>query len=221
MQDTRQKLELLSTPHRHKALKQRYSRFIRRLRLILPMMALALGVVVLTWKLMEDRQTEAIATGLPLPAMGRNELINPRFESRDEKGQPFTITAARALQDSTRTDLVVLQEPHGEMILGEGDILRIQADKGAFSQDAQRLVLNENVELSTDLHYVLNSASLHVDLAQGHAWSDDAVAGHGPAGTLHAAGMRAQSAQEHLIFVGPARLVLTDTGGGLDFAKGL
>ncbi|MCK6418584.1 MAG: LPS export ABC transporter periplasmic protein LptC [Alphaproteobacteria bacterium] len=220
MQDQPQKLQLLSTPHRHKALNLRYSRLIRRLRLLLPLGALAIGVVVLSWQLIEDRQIEAISADIPLPALGRNELISPRFESRDEKGQPFTITASRALQDSGRTDLVLLQHPQGEIILQAGDVLRIRSDKGAFSQNTQRLVLNDHVVLSTDQNYTLNSASFHVDMAEGVAWSDDKVNGQGPAGTIDAAGLKAWSAQEHLIFKGPARLVLTNIGDG-EGLKGL
>ena len=77
-----------------------YSRTVRWLRLALPLIALGLTAVVFTWNsntqvaMIADKNDKKIPT-----TVGKNELLNPRFEGADQKGQPYTLTATRAVQE--------------------------------------------------------------------------------------------------------------------------
>lgn len=193
----------------------KYTKFIRWMRLILPMIAMIMVAVVFTWSNMRDDNIVPVQeeTGAP-KTIGKNELLNPRFESTDEKKQPYTITAQRAIQGKANEDLIILEQPLADMLLKNGNWVAIQADKGAFRQDNQRLFLNGTVRLFHDQGYQLETAQLYVDLEKNTAWSDVDVHGQGPAGTLDAKGLKADANSGHLVFEGPATLVLSQQATG-------
>lgn len=186
-----------------------YSAFIRRARLILPVVALIIAAVVFAWGNMGDDSILPSSDPAKVPkSLGKNELLNPRFESTDEKKQPYTITAKRAFQEKSDENLVLLDEPLADILLNSGNWVALEAQKGWFEQDEQKLLLTGEVRLFHDEGYQIETPQLHIDLEKNTAWSDDEVYGQGPAGTLNAQGLRANSTDENLFFTGPAKLVL-------------
>ncbi len=196
----------------------RYSKFVRRMRLILPLIALGIVAIIFTWGNMSEESFVSTKDPANAPkSIGKNELLNPRFESIDEKGQPFTITAKRALQGKENDNLVILEEPVGDMMLEGGSWIAIESDQGAFRQDNQRLLMRGNVRLFHDQGYQMSMEQLNIDMKGNTAWSETPVYGQGPEGTLSAQGLNADSNKEILIFTGPATLVLNmgDKNSGL------
>lgn len=190
----------------------RYSKFIRWMRLVLPMIALALAAIVFTWSSFKsDDFTPPPAQNMAenQRVIGKNELINPRFESKDTKDQPFTITAARAVQDKDNQDLVALEKPMADMLLSGGNWVAIEAREGTYLQNSQQLALHGAVKLFHDAGYHMELKALQVDLATRTASSQTDVYAQGPAGTLEAKGLQADAQAGTLVFTGPARLVLT------------
>ena len=190
-----------------------YSTFIRSMRIILPLTALSIIAVVISWNLLQDDDIAPVKTEASMTqTIGKNELLNPTFESMDDKNQPYTITAKRALQD-TNDELVLLDQPMADIVLNSGNWLAIKSRQGAFRQESQRLLLKENVTLFHDDGYTVKTEELNVDLKAGTAQTDIPIRGHGPAGTLEANGMKANSKDGTLVFTGPATVVLYDAKG--------
>lgn len=187
----------------------RYSRFIRRMKLILPLVALIITGVVFAWGSMDEDNIIPSALEASIPkTVGQNELLNPRFESTDDKKQPYTITAGRAIQGENNDNLIILEEPVADLLLNSGSWVAVKADQGAFRQDSQNLLLRGNVRLYHDRGYQLETAQMQINLEDNSAFSEDDVHGKGPAGTLEAKGLQANSGEGHIIFNGPAKLVL-------------
>lgn len=191
----------------------KHSAFIRRMRLILPLIAAIIMAVVFAWGNMSDDNIIPAESPQAPKTIGKNELLNPRFESVDEKAQPYTITATRALQGSDNEDMVMLEEPLADMLLTSGNWIAVKAQQGTFLQKTQKLVLEGDVEMFHDQGYQMEMAELHVDLGSNIAWSETDIYGQGPAGTLNAKGLKADNTQGNLIFTGPAKLILHKTGG--------
>jgi lipopolysaccharide export system protein LptC len=196
---------------------QTYTRFVRSMRLILPLAALGMLVLVMAWPRMEEtaKVKPAPPGTVTPPDVGRNELINPRFESQDEQSQPFKITATRAIQNAQDPDLVLLQKPMADITLNNGTWLAAEADSGSYRQDAEKLLLEGNVRLFHDKGYEIKTEKLLLDLKTHEAWSDRAVNGQGPAGTLAATGVRVNGDKELLVFTGPVKLVLNRSVKGM------
>lgn len=188
-----------------------YSRRIRKLRIFLPLIAAIAITVTFVWSSI-DSEDIISAENQKIPQLARNELLNPSFESRDEKGQPYKITATHATQDPDNEKLVYLTKPFADIILNEGNRLALKADQGEYTQDQRQLLLHGNVQLSDDEGYELTTKQLHIDLMESRAQTDTAVQVQGPAGLLRAAGLRGSTKENHLVFTGPAKLILTGIG---------
>lgn len=214
--DTTEKIEsngridrLSASDKKTKALNQKYSKFIRWMRLVLPVIAIAMMAVVFTWST-GNETIQPIQENLALPKIGKNELLNPHFESQDDKKQPYTITAKRAIRGETNENLVLLEEPLADILLNSGQWLAIKSQNGAFRQDNKRLLLKGAVEIYHDQGYQMNMDLLNVDMNKNDAWTDVDVKGFGPDGHIESKGMQTTSENNLIIFTGPAKLTLTE-----------
>ena len=186
-----------------------YSRFIRWMRLVLPFVALTLIAIVFAWSNMSDENIVPLQIQEAAPkTIGKNELLNPRFESTDEKKQPYTITAVRAIQGETNEELIILDEPLADILLNSGNWIALKAKQGAYRQDNQRLLLKGDVRLFHDQGYTIETTQLQLDMEKNMLWSEEAIYAQGPAGSLEAVGMNVNTTTGVFVFQGPAKLIL-------------
>ena len=189
-----------------------YSRFIKSMRLALPLLALVLTVVVMAWPEMDDKiVTFKKEHLLPNTNLAENELINPRFNSRDRDLNPYTVTATRAIQNQQEPDLIKLDSPTGNMTLKDGALLDVKANAGSYEQKEEKLFLESDVELTHQSGYVLTTDELRVDLKNGQAFSDKDVQITASEGNIEATGLDGNLETEILIFKGPAKMKLNNT----------
>lgn len=187
-----------------------HTRFVRRMRLAMPLAAFAIIAILFAWPQMGRNIEPASPDSIDgASSGGQNEVLNPRFESRDEDRQPYTITASSALQNSKNPDEVLLETPLADITLNSGKWIAAESRNGLFDQKKRFLSLRGNVRLYHDDGYEIVTQSLNIDLAARTARSDVPVSGQGPAGSVEAqGGLLADSESGTLVLKGPARLVL-------------
>ncbi len=193
-----------------------YTRFVRVMRMALPLAALGIVTILLVRTGVEDNLISPVESDQPKiqdQSISKNELLNPKFESMDKKMQPYKITADRAVQGEKNKDLIMLDRPVGVMTMKDGIQLTVHSDTGAYRQDTERFFLQGEVFMQHAEGYSLSSEEAHIDLKQNFAWSDKDVQGHGPDVLIDAKGVRANGNTGEIIFSGPAKLVLDN---GLD-----
>lgn len=193
----------------------RYSKFVRHMRLMLPIVALVIIAVLFAWPNMKTQNIPSVENEQEKQTSGRKELINPVFESVDSKNQPYKVIAKKAIQGETDDNLIILEEPIGNIKLSSGEVLDIKSKNGAYKQDSQRLFLEGTVELLYDSKYKLETTELDIDMKASQAWSEKDVRATGPMGVLDAKGLEARNEEGILIFAGPAKLVLEESLPGL------
>lgn len=215
--ETRDNLTRLLNLGRRKRVRvnRRYSIVVRGLRLLLPLAALGIVAVVMAWPGMDEQMGPIPKEELIPQTTGRNELINPRFESANADRQPYVITASRAEQTLDNQKLVVMEGPVANITLSPGSILDAEALKGTYDQTDETLVLDGNVKLRHNNGYTLESSYLHVQLKDHIATTPKPVTIFGPDATLEAKGMSGNPNTGVLIFTGPAKLVLNQKIKGL------
>jgi len=205
-------LEALIAPRRKNQTGGGYTRFIRAMRVILLLGAVIMAVIAFTWQDAGQRIKPIPKEEITLqPATVQNELVKPVFNSVDDKNQPFTVLADRAVQDKATPDLITLERPAAELKLQNGDVINAMAQSGLYEQKAQKLSLSGGVELRHSLGYILSSEEMRVDLITRSAFSGRDVTITGEKGRLEAKGLEGSADAQHLVFVGPARLVLSQT----------
>ena len=193
----------------------RYTSLVRLLRFALPLIALAIVALLFSWPYFQAPDAPMSAKDVSGQSIVQNELLKPRFESRDKKNQPYTITAERAIQNVSDKDVILLEQPMADIALENGDWLAIEAATGMYMQEEQQLMLQGGVRIFHDKGYEMKMAELYVDIEGETVATEKPVNGHGPQGTIRAEGMMMSSTTGVLTFTGPARLVLNRNIKGL------
>lgn len=190
-----------------------YSAFVRKLRFILPLIALGMTVIILTW----DEAGRRIAPlkkeeVMPQSQNIQNELLKPVFNSIDEKQQPYTVTADRATQGRENPDIVELARPIATLKQNDGTTLDADAASGLYEQKSQKLNLEGDVHLRHSDGTLLKTEELRVDLATQKAYSGRDVRVENKSGTIDATGLEGDAEGGTLIFTGPAKVTLYSNG---------
>jgi lipopolysaccharide export system protein LptC len=187
---------------------QKNTNFVRFLKLLLPIVAIGLVVVLLVWsdqtKIAPPIDKQTIAPN----DMGQNKLINPKFESKDTKAQPYLITASEAVQNPETPDIVGLINPTGSIDLNDGSVIKVQSKQGSFNQTQEILNLNDTVILNSSEGFEVQLQSVIIDLVKRISSSSDAVTVISQDGTINAVGFEGNADTGQLTFKGPATLLI-------------
>ncbi len=178
---------------------------VRRLRVILPLLAMVLvGALLVNTRpdVSDDAFLEDFANLEAKPEELRS--TNPRFAGVDDKGFPYEITAETALKAPGELNVAELIKPRA-LTNGEKDSTTVSADRGFFQIDSKVLELNNGVILEHKIGgetYELRTDTAVITIADETIHTTGAVEGGGAAGTLRADSMRAVNSEGRLIFEG-------------------
>lgn len=215
VQDNQRLGRLTVDDTRRTTVNRRYTGFVRSLRFILPLIALVMTVVVLTWD-EAGRRVAPLAKeeAVPTPANIQNELLKPVYNSVDDKNQPFTVTADRAVQGRDNPDIVELDKPVAELLQTDGSKIAGDAASGLYEQKSQKLNLEGDVHLKHSNGFTLTTEELRIDMATQKAYSGRDVVVEGPEGSIEATGLEGDTNTGSMIFTGPAKVTI-QSGGSL------
>jgi lipopolysaccharide export system protein LptC len=174
---------------------------------VLPLLALVLLASIAVWP-----EIDAVTSGARLAMKGLSgqvsggKLIDARYNGVDEKGRPYTVTAATATQ--VTPDRIALTLPKGDITLENGTWLMLTSLEGTYIQSLNQLDLVNNVTLYRDDGTVMHTASASLDLKAGAAAGSQPVHVEGPFGVLDAQGFTVMDKGISIDFTGPAHVVL-------------
>jgi len=174
---------------------------------VLPMAAMALLALIALWPELDRATSKArLAMSHISGELEGGKLINARYNGVDEKGRPYTVTAATARQMSP--ERVVLTMPKGDITLENGTWLMLTAKDGIYMQRLNQLDLANDVTLYRDDGTTMHTASASIDLKAGAAAGSESTHVEGPFGTLDAHGFTVMDKGSAIDFPGPAHVVL-------------
>ena len=185
----------------------KYTRRVQKLRKALPFFASILFMLIIFWPEMRTflEKSSLPETNIKKMIQGRNRLSSPRFQSIDEKGRPYYLTAKNAIQKNNHT--ADLEVPYSKMQMEDGAIVEINSDIGFYNDLTKKLDYKDNVKLRSDTGYDLRTSLAHVNLENKQADGDRDVEGEGPTGKIWAQGFHTtQGGVIH--FKGKSRLII-------------
>ncbi len=176
---------------------------------VLPLAAVALLATIALWPELDsaaDRGRVAFRRVVQA-APDALRIVDPRYQGVDEQNRPYTVTASLATQGGNE-DVVVLNEPRADLLLGDSAWVYLESQRGRFDRPTNRLDLAGQVTVHHDdgTQFVTETAA--IDLAAGAASGDAPVAAQGPFGNLTAEGFRLFDRGQVVVFTGRARAVL-------------
>ena len=194
-----------------------YSRMVRLLKILLPLIAGVLVVLAVMWPHLNRVRQQLSGQAIPaseaiLQDNLQVQMENARFIGADGKERPYTITAVRAIQLEGAPNApkrVRLEEPQADITLADGTWLALTATTGFFQTSDNRLDLNGAVNVFHDKGYEIVTTAASVDLDAGTARGREPVHGQGPFGLLKGEdGFEILNGGEVVIVKGRSKLII-------------
>jgi lipopolysaccharide export system protein LptC len=193
--DIQRRRRLLEKWHRH-------SNLIHTLRRLLPAlcvaMLLALGgwalVSTLFWRLGAASQSGNLVI----------RMLKPNFQGRDEKGQPYVLSADSAVRDDVDTALITMELP--VFTLGSGvQQTHVRAKHGVYREDTRILNLTGDVHLDDAEGYHFITEHAVIDTQKNNVDGELHIDGHGPLGRIAASSYAVRDGGAHVYFTGQVK----------------
>ena len=198
------RLRRLSAITRQSAYAPAYSRRVRWLRIVLPIVGVLTVVIVISWPRIRAEFNHPTQTSAE---ERQARMINGRYVGSDSHGRPYTVTYDSAEQPPGGGPIEMVN-PTAELTLGNGHWVAVKADHGHYDQAGGLLDLSGNVELFHDEGYRFTTEKAHVEFNKNLTWGERAVTGRGPKGEVTGRGFRIINNGDAFVFTGPAKLLL-------------
>ena len=141
-------------------------------------------------------------------ATERMRIESARYAGEDNRGNKFTITADRAIQQSSDVPVVMIEGMRAQLGLAQGPLL-IAADRGNYDLDKQMVRVVGPVRVAGGDGYKLETSNVRVDMKQRTLASEGRVSGAMRLGQFEAGQMRADLGTRTVVLDGRPRLKIT------------
>lgn len=176
--------------------------FVRFMKFILPMIALGTVVTVIAWPQMVKRRLSIPLTFSDVETANAALVMNnPRYRGTDASGQPYVVTADRAIQDPKDDKQVTLDRVQADMTMSNGEWWSLTSDTGLYNGNTQLLDLFGNINVFGDRGTEMHGHSAEINLETKVISSDEKVWGHADFGTINANGMRVYDRGRVIVFI--------------------
>jgi len=196
-------------PRRLSTLGRGYSYFVRVLKFVLPLAALAV-IGILIAQLNETPQQQ-ILTSLPKEEKttpGQIELVQAVYEGVDDQNRPYTVTADNAIRDVNSPDAVIFENPLADITLQDKTWIAVKAVSGSLNRKTELLYLKDDVTVFHDSGYEMHLQDIRIDLKQKNAVTSLPMRAQGPMGSVSAQSLSVKNHGDLIVFGGPATLTI-------------
>ena len=141
------------------------------------------------------------------PVSNQVVVTNSTLTGFDDNRQPYRVTAASAVQDSSEPNRVHLKTVAGELRRRSGDILSLAARTALFDSKSEVLQLSGDVTLATVGRFVAEMAQAEVTLTDKRLRSQTPVSVVFDRGRITAGGLEITDDGNRVVFFNRARVV--------------
>ena len=188
---------------------RRYSVFVKFMKGMLPIGALALTISVAIYVL-QPRDNGRLA--LTFEQLGEIEgdlaMVRPKLTGTDDNGLPFVVTAATAQQESRGSDTVLLKDVIADISLSDGSTLRVTAGAGVVDTKTRLLDVSGGIRFTSTDGYEARTSSATADLRAGKVHGENPIEADGKFGHITAQRFALDRDTRQLLFTGNVQMLL-------------
>lgn len=133
----------------------------------------------------------------------RITMERPRLAGARADGQPYEIKAKSVVQDTRKAKVFELDRVDAKLGDKDGSTIRIEALKGLYNSEIDRLELSGIVRVRNEGHYDMTLKSALVDMRVSKVTSEDPVSVAIPGGLVEGAGIEMSEPESRVTFAGP------------------
>jgi lipopolysaccharide export system protein LptC len=186
----------------------RHSARVRRLKIQLPIMAFIISAIFIAVSAVKVFLPENIKIEGAKIENGQIVMEKPAISGRNADGIFYSMTAAKALQDILRPNVINLQAIKAEVPVNEKLIAKVTARSGTYDRDKDTLDMREpfSVNLSSGLN--ANFRSAYMDVGAGTLVTKDVVSITTTQASIVANSLRIEDKGYEIIFEGRVQVEL-------------
>lgn len=144
---------------------------------------------------------QAPTSGAVNPASSElTKIENPKFYGKDEKEQPYTITAKVGVEATK--GIMELEEVYADLTMQDSTFLKLKSDAAVIATAQHRLDLLGNVNMVSDSGYTIDTPSAIVHYKDKAITGDNSVEVKGKIGVIQAPAFKITNGMEEVIFHG-------------------
>ena len=146
---------------------QRHSRRVRRLKIILPLIAVLLTAGFAGYSFISTPVPVNMDTEGSTFIEGKLVMNSPKLEGFTKDGRPYSVNATRATQDFDKQEIVSLDGIDAKMPVEADNWARVQATSGLYDRIANTLDVPTDILVTTTDGMVAKLKSAFLDIANG------------------------------------------------------
>ncbi len=201
----------------------RHSRRVHFLRLALPASGLAIAVLVVGISIVSKIEIAFSIGDLKITAEGLS-MDAPHLSGSDGKGRIYDVNATRAVQSLSDPQKIKLYGITAFVQQPDGRSANFSAASGLYDARAQKLALQEDIEIRSNDGSSADLQHAEIDLSTGEVVSDAPVAFSSSLGAVEADGMTVGEKGGTVTFQGGVKMTvdpnaMKNTGTGKDAAR--
>lgn len=191
----------------------RYSRFVSSLRVILPVGAAFILMVLFILPNVNGSNVE------PKKATASDATMKaPHYTSRDDEGRPYAVDADEARQHQGAAGVTDLANPKAVIDLNNGQKINADAKDAQYDQNTGKLNVQNGLVIRRSDGATFTTDEAHVDINGKNAEGNKPVLLQGNFGEVRGQGFKALDGGKTFIFTGESSAKLKLGGGGLPSA---
>jgi lipopolysaccharide export system protein LptC len=194
---------------------QRHSYRIHALRRALPVLGVGMILVMGGWAAVNTLFWRLGASAHKGDMAIR--MLKPNFQGRDDKGQPYLLSADSALRDDADSARVSLEAPVFTLGSPGGGQTHVRAKHGIYREDTRVLNLTGDVNLDDGLGYHFVTEHALIDTQKNNVDGETHIDGRGPLGQIAASSYAVRDGGARVYFTGQvkARIEQRKAPGGV------
>ncbi|HAW33452.1 MAG TPA: LPS export ABC transporter periplasmic protein LptC [Alphaproteobacteria bacterium] len=196
---------------RQKRRMRTHSRLVVSLKILFPSLAAVLIGLVIVWPQLNAQQEEQIsllASDIKDMAVPDDQaMVNPRFFSVDEKGEPFNLVAKKAFELPGETRRVRLNDIKADLLRRDNRWFALDSDVGVYSQKDDTMELSGQVYLYTETGEEIETTGAVVNMKTRDISGREKVFVRMPAGSAEADGFSVSQKGTVIRLTGKTRAV--------------
>jgi lipopolysaccharide export system protein LptC len=164
-----------------------YSRFVRIMKVMLPLIAFSLIVLVVVYSTMgkEGGKVQFVSQDVGKLENDR-QLVAPKLTGTDGRGQPFTVTAKAATQAPGKARKMAIEEVVADVTMQDKSWVQVSAPLGELDVEGKTLDLSKTINIFSDKGYECHTDSARYDFGAGLLKGDHPISCQGPLGLIQA-----------------------------------
>jgi lipopolysaccharide export system protein LptC len=154
---------------------RRHSRAVKALKVLLPGLAVLIALIFAAYSYLLTPGGVSIDLLGSSYSNGKLTMANPKLDGFTKENRPYSMRAARAVQDVTNTGVFVLDDIQAKLPLSDDNWASVVTEKAIYNKDKNTLEVPSAMTVTTTDGVVAKLNSAFIDIAGGDLKTSDPV----------------------------------------------